>query len=80
MSIILGLKGFKIEQQAKLIMSELTRVQTSFTSFYTDFALIGRHLKNAENKYEETAKKAEKFNDRIGRVTGVKKELLESSD
>jgi DNA recombination protein RmuC len=80
MSIILGLKGFKIEQQAKLIMSELTRVQTSFSDFYTDFTLIGKHLKNAESKFEETAKKADKFNDRIGRVTGVKNELLESPD
>ncbi len=80
MSIILGLKGFKIEQQAKLIMNELTKVQTRFADFYTDFALIGKHLKNAENKYDETAKKADKFNDQIGRVTGVKKDLLESPD
>jgi DNA recombination protein RmuC len=80
MSIILGLKGFKIEQQAKLIMSELTRVQTSFSDFYADFSLIGRHLKNAESKFEETAKKADKFNDRIAGITGVKTELLESKD
>lgn len=80
MSIILGLKGFKIEQQAKLIMNELTKVQTRFADFYGDFTLIGRHLKNAENKYDETAKKAEKFNDQIGRVTGVKRDLLDGAE
>ncbi len=80
MSIILGLKGFKIEQQAKLIMSELTRVQTGFADFYQDFMLIGKHLKNAESKFEETARKADKFNDRIGRITGVKTELIETKD
>lgn len=78
MAIALGLKGFKIEQQAKIIMSELSKVQTSFGDFYSDFTLIGKHLKNASSKYDESLKKAERFNEKIADVTGIKKDLVES--
>ena len=37
MAIVLGLKGFKIEQQAKLIMTELSKVQSGFADFFNDF-------------------------------------------
>ena len=77
MAIALGLKGFKIEQQAQVIMGELARVQGAFGEFYGDFLLVGKHLKNAAGKYDDTLKKAERFNDRIGEITGVKRDLSE---
>jgi DNA recombination protein RmuC len=77
MAIALGLKGFKIEQQARVIMSELARVQTGFGEFYCDFLLVGKHLKNASGKFDESLKKAERFNDRIGEITGVRRDLVE---
>jgi len=77
MAIALGLKGFKIEQQAQVIMGELARVQGAFGEFYGDFLLVGKHLKNAAGKYDDTLKKAERFNDRIGEITGVKRDLAE---
>jgi DNA recombination protein RmuC len=77
MAIALGLKGFKIEQQAQEIMGGLSRVQAAFGDFFADFSLLGRHLKNASGKYDETVKKAERFNDRIGEITGVKRDLVE---
>jgi DNA recombination protein RmuC len=79
MALVYGLKGFKIEQQAKTIIGELSNVQTSFGKFYEDFTLVGKHLGNASAKYEESVKKAEKFNDKIGQVTGNKLELVESN-
>ena len=78
MAIALGLKGFKIEQQAQVIMGELARVQGAFGEFYGDFLLVGKHLKNAAGKYDDTLKKAERFNDRIGEITGVKRDLSEA--
>jgi DNA anti-recombination protein RmuC len=77
MAIALGLKGFKIEQQAREIMGGLSRVQAAFGDFYGDFTLLGKHLRNATGKYDETVKKAERFNDRIGEITGVKRDLVE---
>ena len=78
MAVALGLKGFKIEQQARVIMGELARVQAAFSEFYGDFTLVGKHLKNAAGKFDESLKKAERFNDRIGEITGVKHDLVES--
>lgn len=77
MAIVYGLKGFKIEQQAKTIMNELANVQQSFGKFYDEFTIVGRHLGNANNKYFEAEKKAEKFNIKIGQITGNKTELAE---
>ncbi len=77
MAIALGLKGFKIEQQARVILGELARVQGAFRDFYGDFTLVGKHLKNAAGKYDESLKKAERFNDRIGEITGIKRDLVE---
>jgi len=77
MAIALGLKGFRIEQQAKTIMSELSKVQGSFADFYNDFLLLGKHLNNAASKYTDSLKKAERFNDRVGDITGVKRDLAE---
>ncbi len=77
MAIALGLKGFKIEQQAREIMGGLSRVQAAFGDFYGDFILVGKHLKNATGKYDESLKRAERFNDRLGEITGVKRDLVE---
>jgi DNA recombination protein RmuC len=77
MAVALGLKGFKIEQQAKVIMAELARVQGSFAEFYADFTLLGKHLKNASSKFDDSLKKAERFNDRVADITGVKRDLAE---
>lgn len=79
MALVYGLKGFRIEQRAKVIMGELSNVQSSFNKFYDDFTLVGKHLGNATSKYEESLKKAEKFNDKIGQITGNKFDLIESN-
>ena len=63
MAIGYGLKGFRIEQQAKTIIGELSRVQDSFGRFYADFTLLGRHIGNAETKYTDLTRKADRIND-----------------
>ncbi len=80
MALVYGLKGFKIEQQAKVIMGELSNIQSSFGKFYTDFTLIGKHLGNATSKFNDSIKNAEKFNDKILQITGVKHDLIDSSE
>jgi DNA recombination protein RmuC len=75
MAIAFGLKGLKIEQQTKQILKDLVKVQEGFAQFYGDFCLLGKHLGYAAGKYDETAKKAEKFQDRLADFTGVRGEL-----
>ncbi|HEX7503601.1 MAG TPA: DNA recombination protein RmuC [Acidobacteriota bacterium] len=75
MAIAFGLKGLKIEQQTQQILKDLVKVQEGFAQFYGDFCLLGKHLGYASGKYDETAKKAEKFQDRLADFTGVRGEL-----
>lgn len=74
MAIVYGLKGFHIEQQAKVIISELSVIQDRFSRFYGDFQLVGRHIGNASSKYEECLKSAEKFDDKLSQITSLKGE------
>jgi DNA recombination protein RmuC len=76
MAIAYGLKGFKIEQQTKTIIGELAQVQDKFSRFFVDFSLVGKHISNASQKYDETVKKAEKLNEQITKVTGNKLDLI----
>jgi DNA recombination protein RmuC len=75
MALVYGLKGFKIEQEAKTILSELSRVQEKFVKFFADYNLVGKHLSNALGKYNDSEKSAEKLNDQVNRITGQKAEL-----
>lgn len=80
MAIGYGLKGFKIEQQAKTIIGELSKVQDHFGKFYTDFTLLGKHLGNAGTKYTDLTKKAEKINDQVIKITGIKYDLIDETE
>lgn len=76
MALVYGLKGFKIEQEAKTILGELSKVQDRFLKFYSDYNLVGKHLANALGKYNDSEKSAEKINDQVSRITGQKTELI----
>lgn len=75
MAIVYGLKGFKIEQEAKTIIKQLSAVQTSFGNFYDDFKTLGSHLNRAESKFNELDKSADKLNDKVNQITGAQFEL-----
>jgi len=77
MALVFGLKGLKIEQEAKTILGELSQVQDRFGKFFTDYSLVGRHISNALGKYNDSSKNADKLNDQIGKITGQKTELIE---
>ncbi|MBR4247701.1 MAG: DNA recombination protein RmuC [Treponema sp.] len=75
MAIVYGLKGFKIEQEAKTITKQLSAIQTSFGSFYNDFQTLGTHINRAESKFSELNKAADKINDKVNQITGAQFEL-----
>ena len=76
MALVYGLKGFKIEQEAKTILGELSQVQDKFGKFFSDYSLVGKHLSSAIGRYNDTEKHAEKLNDQINKITGQRTELI----
>ncbi|MDR0323088.1 MAG: DNA recombination protein RmuC [Treponema sp.] len=75
-ALVYGLKGLKIEQDAKTILGELSKIQDRFGKFFADFSLVGKHLGNALGKFNESEKTAERINDQVNRITGQKNELI----
>ena len=53
--IVLGLRGLQIEKDAREIQSRLARLRGDLDKFRDPFDVIGRHLTNARNKYDEAS-------------------------
>ena len=64
-AILLGLRGFQIEENARAIMQNLARLKGDLARFRDDFAVIGKHLANTRGKYEEAEKRLDRFQDKI---------------
>ena len=64
-TILLGLKGMHVEEQAQEILKSLERLSGDFEKFKADFELVGKHLTNTKSKYEDADKRLEKFGDRL---------------
>ncbi len=59
--IVMGLKGLRMESQAKKIWQDLRRLQGDLGRFREEYSVLGRHLRNAAGSYEESLKKIERF-------------------
>ncbi len=70
-TILLGLKGLHIEEQAQEILKDLARLSGDFEKFRADFELVGKHLTNTKSKYDDADKKLEKFGDRLQSLSGT---------
>lgn len=64
-AIVLGLRGFQIEKRAEEILEHLGRLEKDFDRFREEFDVLGNHLKNARNKYDDAAKRLSVLEDRL---------------
>lgn len=53
--IVLGLRGLAIDRDAREIQARLTRLRGDVDKFRDAFDVVGKHLTNARNKYDEAA-------------------------
>jgi DNA recombination protein RmuC len=67
-AIALGLKGMRIEEHAREMLGHLDRLKGDFSKFRDDFEVLGTHLKNARNKYDEAGNRLGRFEDRLDDV------------
>ena len=80
MVIAAGLKGLQIEKNAQVIRRRLSRFSGDLQSFINDFAVIGKHVNDAKNKYEEAGRKLDRFRitlDEFEQATAPDEELPE---
>jgi DNA recombination protein RmuC len=68
--ILLGLRGLRIEQNAREILGVLGRLSGDLARFREQFDTLGRHLGNARNKYEEAGGLLTRFEAKVEDVAG----------
>ena len=64
-AILIGLKGMKVEERAHEIIGHLERLNGDFARMKDDFTLVGKHLRNAAERYGDVDRSFTKFGDRL---------------
>jgi DNA recombination protein RmuC len=64
-TIIMGLKGLRVEENAKFILQNLSKLMVQFMKIRKDFESLGNHIRNAQNKFEATDKRLGKFENQL---------------
>jgi len=63
--ICLGLKGLKVEENAKKILKSLSALEIEIDKFKEEFNILGSHLSNANTKYSDSQKRLDKLSDKL---------------
>jgi DNA recombination protein RmuC len=66
--IVLGLRGLRVEKDAQRILESLTGLNRELEGFQGDFQLIGKHIANAMNKYEDSRRRLDKFSLKLEQI------------
>ncbi len=67
-TVLLGLKGLRVEENARAIINELQRTRVEFDRFSEAFRLTGTHIENASAKYSEALKRLEKVDQKLAHL------------
>jgi DNA recombination protein RmuC len=64
-AILLGLRGMRIEKEARAVFDALKGLQQEFAKFREEIALLGTHLTRAQNTFGSVEKKADRFGTKL---------------
>jgi DNA recombination protein RmuC len=78
-TILLGLRGMRVEEQAQEILQNIARLEGDFSRIMDDFQKMGTHLKNLSSSYDSTEKRLGKFEDKLDSLE-IKQEPLKLKD
>ena len=67
-TILLGLRGMKVEERAQEILGELSRLRGDFAKIQESFRILGRHLANASGSYSETERTITKLDAKLTQI------------
>jgi DNA recombination protein RmuC len=67
-TILVGLRGMRVEERAQEILGELSRLRGDFAKIQENFRILGRHLANASSSYSETDKRIMRLDDKIAQI------------
>ena len=67
-TILIGLRGMKLEKHVKDIINQLGQLKNKLGQFQESFDLVGKHMSNASNAYTKADKKLSELENGIARL------------
>jgi DNA recombination protein RmuC len=64
-AIVLGLRGMRIEKSAEEIIRQLARLKGDFERFQQEFDILGKHITNIKNKYDDSARRLDVLGEKL---------------
>ncbi len=74
-TVLLGLKGMRVEESARDMLNHLASLGKEFERFEESFRLVGQHLANSQSKFQDAEKKFGKIQNKFEQIDGMIKEL-----
>lgn len=74
-TVLLGLKGMRVEEGAREILDGITRLNSEFVKFTESFRLVGKHLENSSKQFQEADKRLGKVEGKMMEIGGAVKGL-----
>ncbi len=75
-TIVIGLNGMRISERAESILKELESLRVEVAKFTDEYATVGKHLRNATTKYDESARLLNKVETRVQGLSDHRGEQL----
>ncbi len=82
-TVLVGLRGMKIEQKTREILGYIGTLRQDFGKFSDDFLTVGKHLSNAKTKYDDSNRRLDKLSNRFEQIEAGEVEdnrLVEGSE
>jgi DNA recombination protein RmuC len=73
-TILLGLRGMRVEERAQEILGSLNRLRRDFERLQESFRVLGKHLNNAQGSYADGEKALTKFDTKLSQIEGASAE------
>jgi DNA recombination protein RmuC len=70
-TILLGLKGMRVEESAREVLDNLTRLRKELGVFQDSFRKLGTHLDHAQKQFDEASRRFGKIDDKMHQIEGV---------
>ena len=64
-TILLGLRGLKVEESAREILHHLSGLSGQMARFQDEFRKLGKHLEQSKGSYDSAQRHLEKFSDKL---------------
>ena len=74
-TILLGLKGLRVEESAREMLNQLTSLGKEFERFEESFRLVGKQLANSQGNFQDAERRFGKIQGRFEQINGTIKEL-----